>query len=163
MTFPEPTPDALAASDSLQQLIAREIGQGSGWMPFARYMDLALYAPALGYYGGGAAKLGREGDFTTSPEISPLFGAALAQPVAQLLAQTTPQILEFGAGSGKLARDLLTELALLDVAVERYAIVELSGELRARQQHLLRDFPQVEWLDRLPDAFSGIAIGNEVL
>lgn len=163
MSLPEPTPDALAASESLQQLIAREIGQGSGWMPFARYMDLALYAPKLGYYSGGAAKLGREGDFTTAPELSPLFGAALAQPVAHLLSQTAPQMIEFGAGSGRLAFDLLTELTQLGIKVERYAIVELSGELRARQQRMLRDFPHVEWLDRLPDSFSGIVIGNEVL
>ena len=163
MSLPEPNQDALAASESLQQLIAREIGHGSGWMPFARFMDLALYAPQLGYYSGGAAKLGREGDFTTSPELSPLFGAALAQPVAHLLSQTALQMIEFGAGSGRLAFDLLTELTQLGIKVERYAIVELSGELRARQQRMLRDFPQVEWLDRLPDSFSGIVIGNEVL
>jgi len=163
MTLPEPDRDARAASDALCQLIANEIGQHNGWISFARYMELALYAPKLGYYSGGSAKLGREGDFTTSPEISPLFGAALAQPVAALLAQTAPHIMEFGAGSGKLAGDLLTELTLLGVSIERYAIVDLSGELRARQQDLLRDFPQVVWLDRLPDSFSGVVIGNEVL
>ncbi|MBS1187293.1 MAG: class SAM-dependent methyltransferase [Burkholderiaceae bacterium] len=163
MKLPEPDHDASVASDALCRLIADDIARHDGWIPFARYMELALYAPNLGYYAGGAAKLGREGDFTTSPEISPLFAAALAQPVARLLAQTAPQMIEFGAGSGKLARDLLTELALLGERVQRYAIVELSGELRARQQETLRDFPQVEWLDRLPDAFSGIALGNEVL
>lgn len=163
MTLPEPDRNARAASDALCQLIAGEIGQHDGWISFARYMKLALYAPILGYYSGGSAKLGREGDFTTSPEISPLFGAALAQPVSALLAQTSPQIMEFGAGSGKLARDLLTELAQLGVNIVRYAIVDLSGELRARQQDLLRGFPQVIWLDRLPDSFSGIIIGNEVL
>ncbi|MBS1170351.1 MAG: class SAM-dependent methyltransferase [Burkholderiaceae bacterium] len=163
MKLPEPDHDARAASDALCRLIADVIARHDGWISFARYMELALYAPNLGYYAGSAAKLGREGDFTTSPEISPLFAAALAQPVARLLAQTAPQIIEFGAGSGKLARDLLTELTLLGERVQRYAIVELSGELRARQQETLRDFPQVEWLERLPDAFSGIALGNEVL
>ncbi len=163
MSFPEPDKDARAASDALCRLIADDIERQGGWISFARYMELALYAPTLGYYGGGAVKLGREGDFTTSPEISPLFGAALAQPVASLLAQTKPQIIEFGAGSGKLARDLLSELARLGVTVERYAILELSGELRARQQQMLKSFPQVEWLDHLPDVFSGVAIGNEVL
>jgi len=163
MTLPEPDRDARAASDALYQLIAGEIGQHDGWISFARYMELALYAPKLGYYSGGSAKLGREGDFTTSPEISPLFGATLAQPVSALLVQTDPQIIEFGAGSGKLAHDLLTELARLGVNIEQYAIVDLSGELRARQQELLHDFPQVVWLDRLPDSFSGVVIGNEVL
>ena len=163
MSLPEPDKDARAASDALCRLIADDIERQGGWISFSRYMDLALYAPTLGYYSGGAVKLGREGDFTTSPEISPLFGAALAQPVAMLLTQTKPQIIEFGAGSGKLARDILTKLEHLGITVERYAIVELSGELRARQQQMLKSFPQVEWLDRLPDAFSGVAIGNEVL
>ena len=163
MTLPEPDRDARVASDALARLIAADIAQQGGWVSFARYMELALYAPNFGYYAGGSVKLGREGDFTTSPEISPLFGQALAQPVAALLEQAEPEIIEFGAGSGRLAYDLLTELARLDVRVERYAILELSGELRARQQALLKDFPQVRWIERLPEAFCGVAIGNEVL
>lgn len=163
MALPEPTSDALAASHTLQQLIIHEIEQQGGWISFAQYMSLALYAPLHGYYSGGAIKLGKEGDFTTSPEITPLFGTTLAQPVAAMLAQTSPQIIEFGAGSGKLACDLLNELDRLDVIVERYSIIELSGELRARQEQTLRDFPQVEWIERLPLSFSGIVIGNEVL
>jgi SAM-dependent MidA family methyltransferase len=95
--------------------------------------------------------------------MSPLFGAALARVAADIIAQSAPNILEFGAGTGKLARDVLTELAGMGVAVERYAIVELSGELRARQQEALRDFPQVVWLDGFPDAFDGVVLGNEVL
>jgi SAM-dependent MidA family methyltransferase len=163
MPLPEPSADALAASRALQQLIIDEIRRAGGWISFARYMELALYAPGLGYYSGGAAKLGKDGDFTTAPEITPLFGAALAHVAAELFSQTGARILEFGAGSGRLARDMLAELAQLGVAVEQYAIVELSGELRARQQQALRDFPQVVWLDRLPDAFSGVVVGNEVL
>jgi SAM-dependent MidA family methyltransferase len=163
LQLPEPTADATAASRALQALIAEEIRHQSGWIPFSRYMELALYAPGLGYYSGGAAKLGKEGDFTTAPEITPLFGQALAQVVAGLMAQSAPRILEFGAGSGRLARDILAELAALGAPVESYAIVELSGQLRARQQEMLRDFPQVTWLDRLPPAFSGIVLGNEVL
>ena len=163
MALPEPSPEARQASETLQQLIIHEIAQHGGWISFAHYMSLALYAPMLGYYSGGAIKLGREGDFTTAPEITPLFGMALANPVAELLTQTDPQIMEFGAGSGKLARDLLTELNCKDVAVERYVIVELSGELRARQEETLRDFPQVEWITELPTAFSGVVLGNEVL
>ena len=163
LQLPEPSPDALAASRALQDLIANDIRRNSGWISFAQYMELALYAPGLGYYSGGAAKLGKDGDFTTAPEITPLFGASLARVAADLMAQTSPQILEFGAGTGKLARDILTELDAMGVAVHRYCIVEVSGELRARQEETLREFPQVTWLDRFPPAFSGVVIGNEVL
>jgi SAM-dependent MidA family methyltransferase len=163
MSLPEPDSDALAASHALQQLIAAEIAQHSGAISFARFMELALYAPRLGYYSGGAAKLGKDGDFTTAPEITALFGATLAQAAASIIAQSAPNILEFGAGTGKLARDVLTALADAGVHVDSYAIVELSGELRARQQDALKDFPQVRWLDGFPDSFSGVVLGNEVL
>ena len=163
MSLPAPSSDALAASHALQHLIAAEIERASGAISFARYMELALYAPDLGYYSGGAAKLGKDGDFTTAPELTPLFGAALAHVAAAIIAQSAPRILEFGAGTGKLAFDLLTELAAAGIALEQYAIVELSGELRARQQQLLRDFPQVVWLDGLPDTWDGVVFGNEVL
>jgi SAM-dependent MidA family methyltransferase len=163
MSLPVPDSDALAASHALQRLIAGEIARHGGAISFARFMELALYAPDLGYYSGGAEKLGRDGDFTTAPEISPLFGAALAQAAAAIIAQSAPNILEFGAGTGKLARDVLTALAQAGVAVDSYAIVELSGELRARQQQALRAFPQVRWLDGFPESFSGVVLGNEVL
>ncbi len=163
MSLPEPDSDALAASHALQQSIAAEIAQHSGAISFARFMELALYAPRLGYYSGGAAKLGKDGDFTTAPEITALFGATLAQAAASIIAQSAPNILEFGAGTGKLARDVLTALADAGVHLDSYAIVELSGELRARQQEALRDFPQVRWLDGFPDSFSGVVLGNEVL
>jgi SAM-dependent MidA family methyltransferase len=163
LQLPDPGLDALMASRSLQTLIANDIRHNSGWIPFSRFMELALYAPGLGYYSGGAAKLGRDGDFTTAPEMSPLFGQTLAHVVADLIGKTTPQIMEFGAGTGKLARDMLTELAAMGVAVHRYSIVELSGELRARQQQTLRGFPQVTWLDQFPAVYSGVVLGNEVL
>ena len=163
MSLPEPAPDALAASHALQQQIADEIARCDGAIPFARFMELALYAPRLGYYSGGAAKLGAAGDFTTAPELSSLYGAALAQTAAAIIAQSAPNLLEFGAGTGKLARDVLTELAAQGVQVEHYYIMELSGELRARQQEALRDFPQVSWLDDFPAAFSGVVLANEVL
>ncbi|MES2263608.1 MAG: SAM-dependent methyltransferase [Pseudomonadota bacterium] len=163
MSLPAPTSDALAASHALQHLIAADIERESGAISFARYMELALYAPGLGYYSGGAAKLGKDGDFTTAPEMTPLFGAALAHVAAAIIAQSAPRLLEFGAGSGRLAFDILTELANSGIALEQYAIVELSGELRARQQELLSDFPQVVWLDALPDSWDGAVIGNEVL
>lgn len=161
--LPEPSYDALNASRSLQTLIANEIRRNSGWITFARFMELVLYAPDLGYYSGGAAKLGKDGDFTTAPEMTPLFGATLAQVAAGIMGQSSPQILEFGAGTGRLARDVLTELSAMKVPVHRYLIVEVSGELRARQQRMLRGFPQVRWLDQFPPAFSGVVLGNEVL
>ena len=163
MSLPLPSSDALAASHALQRLIAADIERQGGAISFARYMELALYAPGLGYYSGGSAKLGGDGDFTTAPEMTALFGAALARAAAAIIAQSAPRILEFGAGTGKLAFDLLTELAAAGVAVESYAIVELSGELRARQRDTLRAFPQVLWLDALPASFDGVVLGNEVL
>lgn len=163
LSLPVPGDDALAASSALQQLIIDDIHQHQGWIPFSRYMELALYAPDLGYYSGGATKLGKDGDFTTAPEMSPLFGATLARLASQLFSQTAAEVMEFGAGTGKLALDFLSECQLSGIAIERYFIVELSGELRARQEELLKDFSQVQWLQKMPDSFSGIVLGNEVL
>jgi SAM-dependent MidA family methyltransferase len=163
MSLPAPDSDALAASQALQQHIADDIERHGGAIAFSRFMELALYAPRIGYYSGGAAKLGAEGDFTTAPEISPLFGAALARAAAAIIAQSAPNIIEFGAGTGKLARDVLTALAADGINVDSYTIIELSGELRARQQDALKDFPQVQWHDGFPDRFSGVVLANEVL
>lgn len=167
LQLPEPGADALAASHSLQQLIAGEIAAAGGWISFARYMELALYAPRFGYYSGGAAKLGKDGDFTTAPEISPLFGATLAQLATELITQS-PAVanvfLEFGAGTGKLAFDVLSELRARDQLPEQYFIVEISAQLRERQRQALAEFaPRVQWLDALPASFSGVVLGNEVL
>ncbi len=169
--LPEPTADARAASAALTQVIAAEIAARGGWMSFARYMELALYAPGLGYYSGGSHKFGGHhtgGDFLTAPELTPLYAQALARQVAQILAASSPLVMEAGAGSGKLAADLLLALDALGCAPERYQILELSGELRARQQATLAEqAPQfadrVEWLDELPEKFSGCLVGNEVL
>jgi SAM-dependent MidA family methyltransferase len=163
MSLPLPNSDALAASHALQRLIAAEIAEQGGAIPFPRFMELALYAPDLGYYSGGAAKLGQEGDFVTAPEISSLFGATLARAAAAIMAQSGPNIIEFGAGTGKLARDVLTALAGRGVRIDSYTIIELSGELRARQQEALREFPQVRWLDGFPARFEGAVLANEVL
>jgi len=167
LQLPEASIEAQHASRLLHNLIAAEIRQHHGWISFARYMELVLYAPDLGYYSGGAAKLGKDGDFTTAPEITPLFGATLAQLSAELIAAPdaplAARMLEFGAGTGQLAFDILTELQAGGTELEAYYIVELSAELRARQEHKLRSFPHVQWLDRLPAAFSGVVIGNEVL
>ncbi len=163
MSLPAPNSDALAASQALQRSIAAEIAEQGGAIPFSRFMELALYAPRLGYYSGGAAKLGQDGDFTTAPEISPLYGATLARAAAAIMAQSGPNIIEFGAGTGKLAHDVLTALAEMGVTVDSYTIIELSGELRARQQDALKDLPQVRWLSAFPDAFRGVVLANEVL
>ena len=166
--LPEPSADARAASAALTRIIAAGIAAAGGWISFARYMDLALYAPGLGYYSGGSRKFGVEGDFLTAPELTPLFGQALARQVAQVLAASSPRVIEAGAGSGRLAADLLPALAALGCAPERYQILELSGELRARQQATLAEQApefahRVEWLDALPQHFSGCLLGNEVL
>lgn len=162
--LPEPSPDAKQSSDALKQFIIQEIQQQPHhWISFARYMELVLYTPVLGYYSGGATKLGQSGDFTTAPEITSLFGATLARVVADVMQQTSPVIYEFGAGTGKLAKDILDALRAEDRLPETYYIMELSGQLRARQQALLADYPIVKWLDALPDQINGCVIGNEVL
>jgi len=168
MPLPEPTADARDHSERLVQHIRDEIGANGGWIAFARYMELALYAPGLGYYMAGARKLGREGDFVTAPEISTLFGETLARQVAQVLDSDLEEILEIGAGTGALAASLLAELERLGRLPKRYLILELSADLRersrdtiaARASHLME---RVAWLNRLPPSFSGVVLGNEVL
>ncbi|MBG7620962.1 class I SAM-dependent methyltransferase [Herbaspirillum sp. AP02] len=167
LQLPEPGADAQLASHTLQQLVAGEIAAAGGWISFERYMDLALYAPQVGYYSGGSAKLGKEGDFTTAPEISPLYGATLAHLAAEVIATSADVdnvLLEFGAGTGKLARDILAELQLREALPRKYFILEISAQLRAQQQETLAAFASVvEWLDALPESFSGVVVGNEVL
>lgn len=156
-----PPPDAAAAAASLRlaERIAAEIRHAGNWLSFARYMELALYEPGLGYYAAGARKFGVGGDFVTAPELTPLFGRALARQVAQLL-QSGEAVLEFGAGSGALADQMSGELARLGYRVD-YLILETSAELRARQRERLG--ARVRWLDRLPERFRGVMIANEVL
>ena len=162
--LPVPDPAALQHSKNTSALIAREIEMAGGWIPFSRFMELALYAPGLGYYSAGMDKFGEMGDFVTAPEISALFGRSLANQAAQVLQLTGGNILEVGAGSGRLALDLLTELERLGCLPQRYFILEVSADLRARQQQLLQPFTsRIEWLDALPASFSGLILGNEVL
>ncbi|WP_114815113.1 class I SAM-dependent methyltransferase [Paraburkholderia kururiensis] len=172
-SLPAPGPTALAQSDALADLVRGEIAAAGGWLPFNRYMERALYAPGLGYYSGGAIKFGRRAedgsDFVTAPELSPLFAATLARPIAEALAASgTQHVMEFGAGTGKLAAGLLNALAALDATFETYSIVELSGELRERQRETIEaEAPalanRVRWLDALPEHFEGVVVGNEVL
>jgi len=166
--LPAPSADALAHSQRLVSLIADEITAAGGWISFARYMELALHAPGLGYYSAGARKFGAAGDFVTAPESGLLFGQTLARQVVEVLHAGMPDVMELGAGSGRLARDLLAELLALDCLPQRYLILETSAELRERQRALLhRELPQlasrVVWLDAMPAAFSALVIGNEVL
>jgi len=172
MPLPEPSAEALAHSERLARHIRDEIRSQGGWIGFARYMELALYTPGLGYYMAGARKLGRDGDFVTAPEITPLFGETLAQQVAQVLQagerHGENQVLEIGAGSGALAASLLVELERLGQLPKNYLILELSADLRERSRdNIAARVPQlmerVAWLNRLPPAFSGVVLGNEVL
>lgn len=166
--LPAPNADALAASEALSDAIVARIATSGGWIPFSAFMEYALYWPGLGYYSGGARKFGPAGDFITAPELTPLFGQTLAVQVAEIFRQTAPVVLEVGAGSGLLAADLLQALAQADCLPEHYCILELSGELRQRQQETLhaRDpalAARVCWLDAMPAAFDGVILANEVL
>ena len=167
-SLPQPSADALAQSARLLETIEAELAAAGGWIPFARYMELALYAPGLGYYSGGARKFGPGGDFITAPELTPLFGQALAAQVEQVMRASAPALIEVGAGTGLLAADLLLELERRDCLPERYGILELSGELRERQfDTLAAKAPhlavRVQWLDALPERFAGAVVANEVL
>ena len=167
-TLPTPSPEAAQHSARLCELIRRDIAEHGGWITFARYMELALFAPGLGYYSAGAHKFGAAGDFVTAPELSPLFGRTLARQTAEIMTCSAPHILELGAGSGKLAADMLGELERLGSLPDSYAILEVSADLRARQQTLIRErlphlLERVRWLDALPEKFSGAVVANEVL
>ncbi len=166
--LPAPDAAALAHCERMLAHIRGAIAAAGGWISFARYMELALYAPGLGYYSAGARKLGAAGDFITAPELSPLFGHTLAHQVQEVIAGGADEILEVGAGSGALAASLLEELERLGSLPSRYLILELSADLRersrdtlaARVPHLLE---RVAWLNQLPPSFSGTVLGNEVL
>jgi len=168
-SLPKPSAEALAHSQQLSSLIRAEIEAAGGWLDFARYMHLALYAPGLGYYSGGAKKFGQDGDFVTAPEISRLFAQCLARQAAQVLYLTGGDILELGAGSGRLAVTLMLELERLGEVPVSYQILEVSADLRHIQQKTLQQalppelMQRVYWLDELPDKFIGLVLGNEVL
>ncbi len=166
LELPQPDADAIAHSTRLVAAIVARIEESGGMIGFEEYMRMALYEPGLGYYSGNAIKFGACGDFVTAPEISPLFGASLARQAAALIEQGCgARILEFGAGSGSLCGHVLTALPEL----ERYLILDLSGELKLRQQNYLgnclspEQFAKIEWLSGLPEGFDGIVLANEVL
>lgn len=167
--LPQPDAGAMAHSRALQAHIRDQIAAAGGWISLARFMELALYAPGLGYYSAGSVKLGEAGDFVTAPEISSLFGRCLAGQAALVLrALGGGSVLELGAGSGALAVALLAQLQAEDCLPDEYLILEVSAQLRQQQQrHLARCLPglagRVRWLDTLPREFSGLMIANEVL
>lgn len=170
ITLPEPTPEQLAHSRRLVDHIRQQIAAAGGAIDFADYMQLALYSPGLGYYSAGQQKFGEAGDFVTAPELSPLFSQCLADQCAEVMSQLpNPDLLEVGAGSGILAADLLKTLDKLNCLPSRYFIIELSADLRQRQQQTLRThvpslMNRVQWLQAMPEKpFCGIVVANELL
>ena len=173
--LPEPGEAEKNHSLLLKQRIKDTCSQAGGWIGFAEYMNIALYQPGLGYYASGSQKFGAKGDFITAPEVSPLFGQCLAKQIAEVLdnlkknADEKAVVLEFGAGSGVLAVDILLQLERLGSLPDQYLIVELSAELKHRQQQTLKEkvahlCERVQWLDRLPeDVNNAVVIANEVL
>jgi len=168
-SLPEPDADELAHLAKVRARLIAAIDEAGGRLSFERYIELALYAPGLGYYVAGARTFGRDGDFVTAPELSPLFGATLARQCAEVLADTGGAILEFGGGSGRLAAALLAELAACDALPDAYCIVELSPALRARQRETIATqapaaLSRVQWLTDAPAApLDGVVIANEIL
>lgn len=174
ISLPQPDTGAIAHSQALHAHIKQMIQQKNGWISFAEFMQLALYAPGLGYYSGGAKKFGAQGDFVTAPEISSLFSRTIAHQAAQVLAALKLQsihgnILELGAGTGRLAKDMLLELANLNQLPQQYFILEVSAHLRVVQRETLQAslsadlVSRVIWLESLPAEFDGFIFGNEVL
>lgn len=164
--------EAAAHSAHLHALIAEQVAAAGGALPFWRFMELALYAPGLGYYSAGATKFGGAGDFVTAPELGPLFAECVAEAVAPVLRQVggDARFLEIGAGSGRFAEHAIERLARLDAMPARYAILEPSADLRQRQRERLRQrlapsaFERVEWLDGpMPDDWDGVLFANEVI
>jgi SAM-dependent MidA family methyltransferase len=162
-------------SELLKDKIASHIASQGGWLPFSRYMEIALYEPGMGYYSAGAHKLGAGGDFTTAPELSPLFGAAICSTLLPILEGLKDkglptQILEFGAGTGKLASSILSRLHDLNFSLDRYDIIEISPDLAQRQQERISGLVQelklstkCHWLSELPTGFKGVILANEVI
>lgn len=170
-TLPEPSQEAKNRSHLVLQCVRDACDSAGGWISFSKYMEVALYQPGIGYYTGGLQKFGAKGDFITAPEVSPLFGQCLAKQIAEVLQgfNGKASVLEFGAGSGILAVDILLELERLDALPEKYLILELSAELRLRQQEKIKLdaphlFSRVEWLSELvTDLGNVVVLANEVL
>ncbi len=168
MSLPSPDAQALVLSRALSQRIAQDIAQQGGWIGFDAFMHRVLYEPGLGYYTGPMRKFGAQGDFVTAPELSPLFAQCLAVQVSQWFDQTEPVVVEFGAGSGRLAAGLLKALHELGTPARSYLIIEVSASLRERQRETIAQLAPdrlgvVQWLNTLPAQIDGVVIGNELL
>ena len=171
--LPVPDREALAISQELSTRIAAEIARHGGWLSFARYMEMALYEPGLGYYSNPGQVFGAAGDFVTAPELTPLFGATLARQVSPwlkdpALAGSGQVVLEVGGGSGMLAAQLLNALDNVGHHEVRYLILELSAERREHQRQTLKSLApglmdRVGWLDTFPESFAGVVVANELL
>ncbi len=173
--LPEPDDAAKQRSCLVVECVESTCAASDGWISFSEFMNIALYQPGLGYYTGGLQKFGAKGDFITAPEVSPLFGQCVALQLADILKKFRVEsdekvyVMEFGAGSGLLAIDILQQLESLNVLPDEYLIVELSAELKQRQQKTIKDksaelLNRVKWLDQLPDDLSSVVvIANEVL
>lgn len=168
-TLPPLSADEQAHSERLMALIHNELAANHNWMTFDRFMELALYAPGLGYYSAGAHKLGTGGDFVTAPEISSLFSYCVANQCAEVLRSLpAADVFELGAGSGRMAADMLLHLEKLQSLPGHFYILEVSADLRRRQQQLFEQrvphlLNKVKWLDSLPATFNGCIVANEVL
>ena len=171
--LPVPDREALAVSQELSTRIAAEIARRGGWLSFARYMEMALYEPGLGYYSNPGQVFGAAGDFVTAPELTPLFGATLARQVSPwlkdpALAGSGQVVLEVGGGSGMLAAQLLNALDNVGHHEVRYLILELSAERREHQRQTLKSLApglmdRVGWLETFPESFAGVVVANELL
>src|SRR5690606_5933939 len=167
--LPVPDADALQAGKELNLRLLARIAEEGGWIGFDRFMADALYEPDLGYYTGGSRRFGRDGDFVTAPEISPLFGACVAGQCARWFETLgARRIIEFGAGTGQLAAQVLNALARQGITDVDYRIVELSAPLRQVQRHTLETLapevaPRVAWLDGLPERLEAVVLGNELI
>lgn len=167
--LPPVSADEQQHSAAVAARLHAEIARGGGWLSFERFMELVLYAPGLGYYSAGSAKIGSGGDFVTAPEISDLFSRCVARQCAQVLSDTGGEILELGAGTGRMAAAVLESLAAAGVLPDRYSILEVSADLAERQRERLSSLPpslreRVVWLERLPERpLRGVVLANEVL
>lgn len=176
--LPKPSAESQYYSQQLSDLVQKKIADVGGWLSFSDFMHMALYTPSFGYYSGGLTKFGSSenngGDFVTAPQITPLFGQSLARQVGQIITAIPSDldpadVLELGAGTGKLAADLLLALEGLGQLPSQYCILEVSGHLRAVQRETLQEklplalFEKVMWVDTLPNDFVGLVLGNEVL
>src|ERR1700753_1461741 len=163
------SPDEERHSAAATAAVKDRLAGGGGGVSFADFMELALYAPGLGYYSAGSVKLGAGGDFVTAPEVSDLFSRCVASQCADVLAETGGGILELGAGTGRMAATVMRSLADSGVLPERYAILEVSADLADRQRTHMETLPaelreRVVWLDRLPETpMRGVILANEVL